>query len=118
DAAGLTADEDFKLIKHAVHEVKALLNLPSVPLTTEFTVDDSHHYGVRNFRKVGAILINVINREYCKKVLVQLPGQIHPWHFHKRKEETFLLLYGKLHVEVENRLKVLKPGDTLLILPG
>jgi quercetin dioxygenase-like cupin family protein len=114
----IPGDPDEKIIKDAVHEVKALLNLARVPLTTEFTVEYSHHYGMRNFRQVGAVLINVINREYCKKVLVQLGGQIHPWHYHKRKEETFLLLYGTLHVEVEDRLKVLQPGDTLLVLPG
>ena len=28
------------------------------------------------------------------------------------------MLYGTLHVEVEDRLKVLQPGDTLLVLPG
>lgn len=109
---------DASMIKHAVHEVKALLNFAHVPLTTEFTVEYSHHYGVRNFRKVGAVLINVINREYCKKVLVQLAGQMHPWHFHKRKEETFLVLWGELEVEVDNRQKTLRPGDTLLVLPG
>jgi sialic acid synthase SpsE/mannose-6-phosphate isomerase-like protein (cupin superfamily) len=114
----IPGDPDEKIIKDAVHEVKALLNLARVPLTTEFTVEYSHHYGVRNFRQVGAVLINVINREYCKKVLVQLGGQIHPWHFHKRKEETFLVLYGKMHVEVEDRIRVLQPGDKLLILPG
>lgn len=112
------ADPDAAVLKSAVHEVKGLLNLARVPLTTDFTVEYSHHYGVRNFRKIGAVLINVINREYCKKVLVTLPGQLHPWHYHKRKEETFLVLYGKLHVEVEDRVRVLQPGDTLLVLPG
>jgi sialic acid synthase SpsE/quercetin dioxygenase-like cupin family protein len=117
-AVEIPVDPDEIILKDAVHEAKGLLNLAHVRLTTDFTVEYSHHYGVRNFRKFGAILINVINREYCKKVLVQLPGQIHPWHFHKRKEETFLLLYGTLHVQVEDRLKLLRPGDTLLILPG
>lgn len=111
-------DSDAKVIKDAIHEVKALLNLARVPLTTEFTVEYSHHYGMRNFRKVGAVLINVINREYCKKVLVQLPGQMHPFHFHKRKEETFLVLWGKLICEVDGRIKVLERGDTLLVMPG
>ncbi len=111
-------DPDAKIIKDAVHEVKGLLNLANVPLTTEFTVEYSHHYGVQNFRKIGAVLINVINREYCKKVLVQLPGQVHPWHFHKRKEETFLVLWGKLHVDLDGRHKVLERGDTLLVQPG
>ena len=114
----IPGDPDEKIIKHAVHEVKALLNLAHVPLTTEFTVEYSHHFGIRNFREVGTVLINVINRDYCKKVLVQLPGQTHPWHYHKRKEETFLILYGSLHVEVEDRHKVLQAGDTLLVLPG
>lgn len=118
DGVTSDADGDAKVIKSAVHEVKALLNRARVPLTTEFTVEYSHHYGMANFRKVGAVLINVINREYCKKVLVQLPGQAHPYHFHKRKEETFLILWGELHSELEGHRRVLRPGDTLLIMPG
>lgn len=118
DAASIPGDPDVMIIKDAVHEVKALLNYASVTLTTEFTIEYSHHYGVRNFRKVGAVLINIINREYCKKVLVQLKGQSHPFHFHKRKEETFLVLWGTLNIEVDGRVKVLQPGDTLLVLPG
>jgi N-acetylneuraminate synthase len=117
-SVGVPEDPDVHIIKHAVHEVKALINLANVPLSTEFTVEYSHHYGVRNFRKIGTVLINVINREYCKKILVQLPGQVHPWHYHRRKEETFLVAYGRLHVEVEERQRVLDPGDTLLVLPG
>jgi N-acetylneuraminate synthase len=114
----IPGDPDVKVIKDAVHEVKALLNVAHVPLTTEFTVEYSHHYGVRNFLKVGAELINVINRDYCKKVLVQLPGQMHPAHFHKLKEETFLVLWGELHIEVDGRHKKLERGDTLLVMPG
>jgi sialic acid synthase SpsE/quercetin dioxygenase-like cupin family protein len=117
-AIEIPGDPDVKVIKDAVHEVKALLNVAHVPLTTEFTVEYSHHYGVRNFRKFGAVLINVINRDYCKKVLVQLPGQIHPSHFHKLKEETFLVLWGELHIEVDGRHKKLERGDTLLVMPG
>lgn len=117
-AVELPDESDAQYIKDAVHDVKALLNIARVPLTTEFTVEYSHHYGVRNFRKTGAVLINVINRDYCKKVLVQLPGQLHPLHYHKRKEETFLVLWGALDVEVDGRHKVLRPGDTLLVLPG
>ena len=114
----IPGDPDIKIIKEAVHEVKGLLNIAHVPLTTEFSVEYSHHYGVQNFRKFGAILINVINRDYCKKVLVQLPGQMHPLHFHKRKEETFLVLWGELHIEVDGRAGKLERGATLLVLPG
>ncbi len=118
DALKIPANPDVLIIKRAVHEVKALLNHARVPLSHDFTTEYSHHYGIARFREVGAVLINVINREYCKKILVQLPGQTHPFHFHKRKEETFLVLWGDLHVEVDGRLRTLQPGDTLLVLPG
>ncbi len=106
------------VLKSAVHEVKALLNEAGVLLGSEFEVEYSHHYGVENFRKTGAVLINCINREYCKKVIVQLPGQAHPSHYHKRKEETFQILWGELQSDLDGRRKVLLPGDTQLILPG
>ena len=39
-------------------------------------------------------------------------------HFHKRKEETFQVLYGELHIEVDGHHKLLIQGDKQLILPG
>jgi sialic acid synthase SpsE/quercetin dioxygenase-like cupin family protein len=113
-----TDDEDVHVIKRAIHEVKGFLAYARVPLTHEFSTEYSHHYGVANFREVGVVLINVINRAYAKKVLVQLPGQMHPLHFHKLKEETFLVLWGELISELDGRERVLSPGDTLTVPPG
>ena len=106
------------VLKTAVHEVKALLNLANVPLNTEFSTEYSHHYGTSNFRETGAVLINCINREYCKKILVQLPGQRHPEHFHKLKDETFQVLFGKLHIQVDGKYSILGPGQICLVQPG
>tara|TARA_X000000950_G_scaffold41682_1_gene45720 strand:+ start:28254 stop:29789 length:1536 start_codon:yes stop_codon:yes gene_type:complete len=111
-------NDDYLIIKSAIHEVKAFLNEANVVLNSEFEVEYSHHYGIKNFKKVGAVLINCINREYCKKIVVQLPGQSHPLHFHKLKEETFQILHGLLSIEVDGKLKTLYPGDTCLVLPG
>lgn len=118
EKAAIPGDPDEHIIKKAIHEVKALLAYARVPLTHEFTTEYSHHYGVVNFRDVGAVLINVINREYAKKVLVQLPGQRHPLHYHKLKEETFIVLWGVLISELDGRERILKPGDTLTVPPG
>ncbi len=107
-----------QILKTAVHEVKAMLNEAKIALNSEFEVEYSHHYGVESFREVGAVIINCINREYCKKLIVQLPGQSHPSHFHKRKEETFQVLHGELHVDVEGIQKTLQPGETCLVQPG
>ncbi len=109
---------EVQVIKSAVHEVKALLNFAGVRLGSEFEVEYSHHFGVGNFLETGVVIINCINREYCKKILVQLPGQAHPAHYHKRKEETFQVLWGELHTELDGRKKTLQAGDTQLVMPG
>lgn len=111
-------ESDFLVIKTAIHEVKALLNEARVVLSSDFDVEYSHHYGIKNFNEHGVVIINCINREYCKKILVQLPGQKHPAHFHKLKEETFQVLYGELHVTVDGKHRTLQPGDVHLVMPG
>lgn len=124
DAPLLTSDlsipepSPFVVLKAAVHEVKALLNEACVELNSDFQIEFSHHYGMQNFREVGALIVNCINREYCKKIIVQLPGQRHPAHFHKRKEETFQVLYGVLESEIDGHRRTLHPGETALIQPG
>jgi N-acetylneuraminate synthase len=60
----------------------------------------------------------VINRKYCKKLIIQLPRQKHPYHFHKKKEETFQLLYGDLEVELDGTRIQPQVGDTILVKPG
>ena len=78
-------------------------------------VEISHHYGIDRFYETGAILINCINREYCKKIIVLFPGQSHPAHFHKQKEETFHVLSGKMIVDFDGQEKVYRAGDLILV---
>lgn len=106
------------ILKRAIHEVKALLTKARVPLSHDFTTEYSHHYGVERFNEVGAVLITVVNRDYAKKIIVQLPGQSHPLHFHKLKEETFVVLDGELVIELDGQERRLQPGDTLTVRPG
>ena len=106
------------ILKNAVHKVKALLNEARVYLNSEFEVEYSHHYGLEKFEEYGAVIINCINREYCKKILVQIAGQKHPAHYHPLKEESFQLLYGDLSVSIDGHIKKLSPGETCLVMPG
>ena len=118
DQVVLPEGSDTHGIKAAVHEVKALLNQARIPLNSEFKVEYSHHYGIPRFREVGAVIIECVNREYCKKLIVQLPGQQHPSHYHALKEETFQVLSGTLNAVVEGREYILRPGETILVMPG
>ena len=108
----------IQTVKTAIHEIRAMLNKAQVKLGPEFEIEISHHYGLSKFRETGAFIITCINREYCKKLLVILPNQSHPNHYHKLKEETFQVLSGTLDIVVDGHEKKLYPGDCCLVQPG
>ena len=105
-------------LKHAIHAIKALLNEADIKLNPDFEIEYSHHYGLENFRETGAVLITVFNKEYAKKLVVQLPQQKHPLHMHKIKDETFLVVYGVLTLTLNNEKYVLKRGEKMTVPPG
>lgn len=109
---------DINIARSVIHDAKGLLFEAGIALGDSFEVELSHHYGIKHFRQTGAILISIVNREYCKKLLIVLPGQSHPSHMHRLKEETFQLLYGDLELTVDSTVRNLKPGDIQTILRG
>ncbi len=111
-------EPEKKVLINAIHEVKAMLNEASIVLNSAFNIEFSHHYGVKNFREVGALIVDCINREYCKKLIVILPGQRHPTHYHKRKEESFQVLSGIFECEIDGHRRTLHPGEVTLVQPG
>lgn len=124
DAAVLLADitrpapSEKAVLFHTIHAIKAMLNESRIALNTDFRLEFSHHFGLKEFDRTGATIIECINRDYCKKLIVQLPGQYHPSHYHKKKEETFQVLWGKLEIELEGRRRTLYPGDIQLVPQG
>ena len=103
--------ETKELIFSYLHELKGMLNYQSIPIGSSFDLEISHHKGLQNFRKVGAFLFNIIDREYAKKLIVMLPKQKHPNHHHKEKTESFLIVSGKLFIKNNNKKFTLRPGD-------
>lgn len=106
------------IIYSAIHHVKGMLNNARIPLGHDFSVELSHHYGLDKFHEIGCVIIECINREYAKKLIVQLAGQWNPTHYHKKKDETFQVLHGSMEAEIEERKKVLHPGDSLWVPRG
>ena len=82
-------------------------------------IEISHHYGLENFYKFGLCMITVINKKYCKKLLFIFKNQKHPAQYHKKKTETFEVLFGNLILttKLNNKItkKLLRPGDTYTI---
>lgn len=100
-------------IRSFVHEAKAMLNYANIKIKDKFDMEISHHNGISNFRKTGCFLLNLINKQYAKKILILLPNQKHPSHFHKIKEESFIILSGTLLLKDGKRIFNLKEGDVI-----
>lgn len=129
---GLELTEDFKrdeilpthVLENAIRKKKAaalvdeaqkILIRAGIKTSTTDEVELSTHYGIDKFRHTGALIVNKVNREYCKKLIVMLPDQAHPSHHHIRKEETFELLWGDCTLTLNGRDVEMKPGHPVLI---
>ena len=109
---------DEKEISRILMFTMNYLDKVEIPYTTEDTVELSTHYGLSKFREYGALIINRINREYCKKLIVMLPEQKHPTHHHVKKEEVFELLHGDCVIVLNGEKHELKRGVPVLIPRG
>lgn len=101
-----------------VQDVKSFIQKTGVVFPGNAQLEISHHYGIRNFYKTGITMLTVVNRGYCKKIIVVLPGQEHPEQYHVVKEETFMILYGKLTATIDHETKVMEVGDIVTIPSG
>lgn len=108
---------DDQLVYQIMLQVRGMLNKANIAINEDAGIEISHHYGLRRFREYGAVIVTCINRSYAKKLVIQVPRQKHPYHFHKQKEETFQLLDGDLEIVKDGEKTKLSPGDTFLVAP-
>jgi sialic acid synthase SpsE/mannose-6-phosphate isomerase-like protein (cupin superfamily) len=105
-------------VLNIVQKIKEIILKNHLVLPDKIGLELSHHYGIDKFEKWGAAILNFINREYCKKLIILLPGQKHPFHHHDKKEETFQVLNGSVQVVLDGEKKLLKSGDILTVERG
>ncbi len=101
-----------------IEDVRQLLRSSGLAVPAMVDLEISHHYGLENFGEFGVTMLNIVNREYCKKLLILLPGQAHPEQYHERKEETFHVLYGEVDLRLGDSERVLATGDIATIERG
>ncbi|TAN34210.1 cupin domain-containing protein [Patescibacteria group bacterium] len=114
-AADVNCLELREQVYTAISQINQLLKNANIPVSNKWEFELSHHYGIEKFYEYGASLINCFNREYCKKLIVLLPGQKHPVHSHKLKEETFHILWGDAIFDLNGVIKESGPGDIVTI---
>jgi len=106
-----TREKVYEIVK----KIDKFIAKSGVVFPSRGSLEISHHYGIDKFYKYGLCMITCVNRDYCKKLLIMFPGQIHPVQYHKKKEETFHILYGKFIVNLNNKKNIYKPGDVVTI---
>jgi sialic acid synthase SpsE/D-lyxose ketol-isomerase len=104
-AANATVENRRSAVWDIVQDVKSFLDESNVVYPSQADLEISHHYGVDHFYETGIAMITVVNRDYCKKLIIVLPNQNHPEQYHLKKEETFVVLHGELDL----KLSVLTP---------
>jgi sialic acid synthase SpsE/mannose-6-phosphate isomerase-like protein (cupin superfamily) len=101
-----------------IRQVRDILLASRIALPERLEMELSHHYGIDQFAEWGATIINCINREYCKKLIILLPGQKHPVHYHQKKEETFHILYGDVAVQLAGKVHRNRNGEMTVVERG
>ncbi len=102
----------------AVTAVRQLLKDGNIVVPGQSDLEISHHYGMEHFEKFGLVMLTVVNREYCKKLIAMLPGQTHPEQFHRKKEETFVVLHGHLTLWLDGVQREAGRGDVITVQRG
>lgn len=113
-----TSEDTYHKTRKIIHQAKALLAENSIVLSDKYSVELNHHYGIENFNKFGCIIVNLVNREYCKKLIILFPGQYHPEQKHIKKEETFHILNGDLNLSLNGITRKLVKGDIVTVERG
>jgi sialic acid synthase SpsE/D-lyxose ketol-isomerase len=105
-------------LNQIILQAKGMLASARINFNDDAKIELSHHYGLERFREMGAILVTCYNDEYAKKLVIQLPRQKHPYHFHKLKKESFQLLWGDMQIVIEGKSIEMKLGEIITVARG
>lgn len=109
-----TRDKVYKIVVKS----RRILADAKIFVSNQLDFEISHHYGIDRFYEFGAVIITCVNREYAKKLILVFPGQRHPSHLHKQKEETFHVLYGNVIFNLDGINHECKAGDIITVEKG
>ena len=105
-------------VHEIVRRVKSVLSESNVVVPGRLELEISHHYGIDRFDEYGAAMVTLVNRAYCKKLIVVMPDQHHPEQWHEVKEETFHVLWGNIVLSLDGVERKLGPGDIAVVERG
>ncbi|HEU5079590.1 MAG TPA: N-acetylneuraminate synthase family protein [Opitutaceae bacterium] len=117
-ASSIEITDTRSAIHGIVRDVAALLKASGAIVPSQLELEVSHHYGLERFREFGSTTITVISREYCKRVILMLPGQTHPEQWHKLKDESYHLLFGEIELTLDGETRRCVKNEVVFIPRG
>jgi len=117
-ASNVVVNNLREIVLRHVEAVRRLLRDSGASVPGKADLELSHHYGLERFGEFGLTMLTIVNRAYCKKILVLLAGQAHPEQFHRQKEETFVIVHGSMTVTLNGVEQQVRAGDVLTVERG
>lgn len=118
NATNAKLTDSHEKVREIAQKVRRIILESKIIVPGGIDLEISHHYGIEKFDEFGLTLLTIVNRGYCKKLLVSLPAQHHPEQYHLKKEETFHVLFGEVRLYLNGDERVCLPGEVINIEPG
>lgn len=106
------------ILAQYVADSLALFREANIVLPKKAKANIYHHAGVDLVYQIGALFVNVVDRDYCKSFVVMQKGQRYPVHYHRLKTESMYALYGELIITIDGIDHILNPGEIFHIDRG
>ena len=116
--ADVSIDNKREKVLENVRLFSGMIKESKIALPDTIACELSHHFSLDTFEEFGAMIIDIINKMYCKKYILMLKNQYHNPHSHKKKTETFHVLYGSMVVNLDGKGIEMVEGELLTVNPG
>ena len=108
-------DSRSQSLDRYVQRIRGIATEAHVEIADDELLEISHHFGVSELWSYGCCIVNVLNRSYCKKLILMAEGQEHPEQFHRIKEETLRVLHGELELGLDGTVHQLAAGQSIVV---
>jgi sialic acid synthase SpsE/quercetin dioxygenase-like cupin family protein len=111
----IDVDQHSRNLDRFVQRIRGIATEAHVDIPDDELLEISHHFGVNELWNFGCCIVNVLNRSYCKKLILMAAGQEHPEQLHRVKEETLRVVFGEIEFELNGALHRLKRGQSIIV---
>jgi N-acetylneuraminate synthase len=111
----IEVDHHSQSLDRFVQRIRGIATEAHVDIPDDELLEISHHLGVDELWKFGCCIINVLNRSYCKKLILMAAGQEHPEQLHRVKDETLRVIFGEIEFELDGILHHLEEGQSIVV---